>query len=90
MKTLCKLASVLVLTLVLGLPAYAGQTDTPPCPPPEPGQTDTPPCQVAPGDMGDPSNLSTATAANLSTATAADEAFTEIMTEVLESMLSIF
>ena len=28
MKTLRKLASVLVLTLVLGLPAFAGQTDT--------------------------------------------------------------
>ena len=83
MKTLSKLASVLVLTLVLGLPAFAGQTDTPPCPPPEPGQTDTPPCQITPpGDTGGPSNSPTATAAH--------EAFIEIMTEVLESMLSIF
>jgi hypothetical protein len=85
MKTLRKLTSVIVLALVLGLPAYAGQTDTPPCAPPEPGQTDTPPCgggAPAPGDMGGPSNSPTATAA--------DEAFTEIMTEVLESMLSIF
>jgi hypothetical protein len=81
MKTLCKLAGVLALTLVLGLPAYAGQTDTPPCVSPQPGQTDTPPCQVAPGDMGGPSNLLTATAP--------DEPLTEIMTEVLESMLSI-
>jgi len=83
MKTLSKLASVLALTLVLGLPAFAGQTDTPPCPPPEPGQTDTPPCGgVAPGDLGTPTISSTATAA--------DETFTEIVTEVLESMLSIF
>ncbi len=83
MKTLSKLASVLALTLVLGFPAFAGQTDTPPCPPPEPGQTDTPPCQITPpGDTGGPSNSPTATAA--------DEVFTEIMTEVLESMLSIF
>jgi hypothetical protein len=83
MKTLRKLASVLVLTLVLGLSALAGQTDTPPCATPVPGQTDTVPCQpTAPGDMGDPSNSSTATAA--------DAAFTEIMTEVLKSMLSIF
>ena len=81
MKTLSKLASVLALTLVLGLPAFAGQTDTPPCGAPEPGQTDTPPCQITPpGDTGGPSNSTTA----------ADEAFTEIMTEVLESMLSIF
>jgi hypothetical protein len=83
MKTLSKLAGVLALTLVLGLSAYAGQTDTPPCGSPEPGQTDTPPCQITPpGDTGGPSNSPTATAA--------DEAFTEIMTEVLESMLSIF
>ena len=83
MKTLSKLTSVLALTLVLGLPAFAGQTDTPPCPPPEPGQTDTPPCGgVAPGDSGTPTVPSTATAA--------DETFTEIVTEVLESMLSIF
>jgi hypothetical protein len=83
MKTLGKLASVLVLTLVLGLPAYAGQTDTVPCSSPPPGQTDTVPCQpTAPGNMGGPSNSSSATAA--------DDAFTEIVTEVLESMLSIF
>jgi hypothetical protein len=83
MKTLRKTASVLVLTLVLGLPAFAGQTDTPPCAPPVPGQTDTPPCGGgAPGDSGTPTVSSTATAA--------DEAFTEIVTEVLESMLSIF
>ena len=83
MKTLRKTASVLVLTLVLGLPAFAGQTDTPPCAPPVPGQTDTPPCGgVAPGDSGTPTVSSTATAA--------DETLTEIVTDVLASMLSIF
>jgi hypothetical protein len=82
MKTLRKLASVLVLTLVLVVPSFAGQLESPPCPQPVPGQLESPPCQeTAPGNMGDP--------ANSSTATAADEAFTEIMTEVLESMLSI-
>ena len=83
MKTFSKLASVLALTLVLGLPAFAGQTDTPPCGSPEPGQTDTPPCQLTPpGDTGGPTNSPPATAA--------DEAFTEIITEMLQSMLSIF
>lgn len=76
MKTLRKLTSVIVLTLMLGLPAFSGETHTPPCAPPEPGETHTPPCSgTATGDMA--------------TATAADEAFTEIVTEVLESMLSI-
>ena len=83
MKTLRKLTSVILLALVLGLPAFAGQTDTPPCPIPEPGQTDTPPCPgAASGDLGTPTVSSTATAA--------DETFTEIVTDVLESMLSIF
>ena len=76
MKTLRKLTSVIVLTLMLGLPAFSGETHTPPCAPPEPGETHTPPCSgTATGDMA--------------TATTADEAFTEIVTEVLESMLSI-
>jgi hypothetical protein len=83
MKTLSNLASVLALTLVLGLPAYAGQTNGVPCSQPVPGQTDGTPCQpTAAGDTGSPSNSSTATAV--------DEAFTEIATGVLESMLSIF
>ena len=80
MKTLRKLASVLVLTLVLVVPSFAGQLETPPCPQPVPGQLETPPCQgTAPGNMGDASNSSTATA---------EQAFTEIMTEVLNSLLS--
>jgi hypothetical protein len=82
MKTLRKLASVLVLTLMLGLPAFSGEISTPPCAPPEPGETHTPPCSVTTGDTGDPSTPSTAMAA--------DEKVTEIATEVLESMLWIF
>jgi hypothetical protein len=83
MKTLRKLTSVLVLTLMLGLPAFSGETDTPPCTSTDPGETHTPPCSGTPtGDMGDPSTPSTAMAA--------DDTFTEIATEVLESMLWIF
>jgi hypothetical protein len=83
MKTLRKLSSVLVLTLVLVLPAFAGQLETPPCAEPVPGQLETPPCQpAAPGDASAPTISSTATAA--------DETLTEIVTDVLASMLSIF
>ena len=82
MKTLRKLTSVLVLTLMLGLPAFSD--DTQPC---APGETHTPPCSgTTTDDMGDPSTPSTTP----STAMAADETFTEIATEVLESMLWIF
>ncbi len=80
MKTLRKLACVLVLTLILGLTAFAGETQTPPC---APGETQTPPCQgLAPGNMSEPPISSPATAA--------DATFTEIATEIMESMLSIF
>ena len=83
MKTLRKLSSILVLTLVLALPGFAGQLETPPCPPPQPGQLETPPCQgTAPSDTNDPSDSSTATTV--------DQTFTEMATELLESMLSIF
>lgn len=83
MKKLRKLASIILLAFVLGLPAFAGQSDTPPCAPPAPGQTDTPPCPgAATVDLGAPIVSSTATVA--------DETLTAIVTEVLESMLSIF
>ena len=78
MKTLRKLTSVLVLTLMLGLPAFSDETQ--PC---APGETHTPPCTgTAMGDMDDPSTPSSAMAA--------DETFTEIAAEVLKSMLWIF
>ena len=81
MKTLRKLTSVLVLTLVLVLPAFAGELQTPPCAPPVPGELQTPPCQgTAPSDAGQPP----------STVAEAEVTFTEIATEVLESLLSIF
>jgi len=51
MKNIRKLSAVVVLTFVLAMSAFAGQTDTPPCPIPEPGQVETPPCSAVPGDM---------------------------------------
>jgi hypothetical protein len=44
MKNLKKLGAAAVLTLTLGLPAFAGETQAPPCAPPEPGETQAPPC----------------------------------------------
>jgi hypothetical protein len=82
MKTLRKLSGVLVLTLILGLPALAGELQTPPCAQPAPGELQTPPCQgAAAGDTGDPSNSWTAMTAN--------PTFTEIATEIMENMMSI-
>jgi hypothetical protein len=47
MKKLAKLAAVVGLTLSFGLVALGGETQTPPCPPPDPGETQTPPCSGA-------------------------------------------
>jgi hypothetical protein len=44
MKNLKRLSAAVVLTLVLALSAFAGETQTPPCAPLQPGQLETPPC----------------------------------------------
>jgi hypothetical protein len=45
MKTLKRLTLAVALMLVLGLSAFAGETQSPPCA--APGQTETPPCAAA-------------------------------------------
>jgi len=77
MKNLRKLGAAVVLTVVLALSAFAGETQTPPCST-EPGQTSTPPCasvvvdldtptgeSTAPGDMGNRGALLTKLAADV-------------------------
>jgi len=67
MKTLKRLSAAVVLTLVLGLAAFAGESSTPPCVPPEPGESSTPPCAAvlasddptAPGDINTPPDSNT-------------------------------
>jgi len=44
MKSLRRLGATFALTFLLGIVAFAGETNTPPCPPPEPGETSAPPC----------------------------------------------
>jgi hypothetical protein len=44
MKNLKRLSAAVVLTLVIALSAFAGETQTPPC---APGQTETMPCSSA-------------------------------------------
>jgi len=66
MKNLKKLSAAVALTLALGISAFAGITDTPPCSPPEPGIILGPPCsggQIAP-DPAIPGQLETPPAAN--------------------------
>lgn len=48
MKNLRKLSTAVLLTLVLAVTAFAGETHAPPCAPPDPGETQAPPCAAAP------------------------------------------
>lgn len=88
MKNLRKLGAAVALICVLGLPALAGETSTPPCLPPDPGETSTPPCAAAPSDMSGastaPSDMGTPTVASNETSV------TEIAADVLMNVLSLF
>jgi len=64
MKYLKRLGAAFVLTFVLSLSAFAGETDTPPC---APGEISTPPCaaaQMTPDDSAAPGDISTPPASN--------------------------
>jgi hypothetical protein len=90
MRTLRKLSAAVTLTAVLIVPAFAGQTETPPCAPPEPGQTSTPPCSAAPGDMETP--IMTSTSDDMSTPTAANNetVFSKIAADLFLNILPLF
>ena len=47
MKNLKRLAVSFTLMFVLAVAAFAGETSSPPCAPPEPGETSSPPCASA-------------------------------------------
>jgi hypothetical protein len=90
MKNLRKLGAAVVLTSVIALSAFAGETSTPPCAPPEPGQIETPPCAAALSDMDTPTGWSTAPGDMGTPAVSSETSFTEIATDVLLNCLSLF
>jgi hypothetical protein len=56
MSDLRRLVVTLCLTSVLAITAFAGETPTGPCPPPDPGETQSPPCSAAPLATDDSTN----------------------------------
>ena len=84
MKKLAKLAAVVGLTLSFGLVALGGETQTPPCPPPDPGETQTPPCAGA-NFTGDASQ------ADMQTAQTSDsiDYVTKATLELVQSVMSL-
>ncbi len=80
MKNLKKLVAAVVLTCVLGLSAFAGETQAPPCAPPEPGETQAPPCSG-----GQMASDSSATSEVVPTQSASDAGYL-----VAEAAISLF
>ena len=78
----------LVLTLVVALCAFAGETSTPPCPPPDPGEMQTPPCSTAQETSDNPAPGQTDTPPSASAVTEYVVAGAAI--EFVESVLSLF
>ncbi len=88
MKNLKRLGAAIALTCVLGTAAFAGETMTPPCAPPEPGETMTPPCagQTASDNSTTPGIISTPPATDAETKyLVADAAIS-----LFESLLPLF
>ena len=86
MKNLKRLSAAIALTFVLGAAAFAGETTSGPCAPPDPGETHSPPCSggtIAP----DPT-----TPAIVSTSPASDQEYlvAEAAISLFESLLPIF
>lgn len=89
MKNLKRLGASVTLMFVLAVAAFAGETGSPPCAPPEPGQVGTPPCAAASMTPGD------AVAAVETNAPPASNAGTEfsvahVAIDLLKSVLSLF
>ena len=87
MKHLKRLSAILALTSLLALPAFAGETPTPPCPPPDPGEVNNPPCSggqqsaddsTTPGEVNSPESYAVA------------DVVTDAAIDILQSVLSIF
>ena len=83
MKNLKRFVSAIVLTCVLGLSTFAGETQAPPCSPPDPGIISTPPCTG--GQMtGDSSGI-------VSTPSASDSGYlAEVAITLFESLLPLY
>jgi hypothetical protein len=90
MKNLRKLGAAPVLTCVLALSAFAGETHAPPCASTDPGEIHAPPCvgQPTPGDMETPTGVSTAPG-DMPLASS-ETSFSEITANVLLNFLPLF
>lgn len=89
MKNLKRLGVSVTLLFVFAMAAFAGETNSPPCAPPEPGQTNTPPCAAAlmtPGDSLAPGETNAPPASNAGT----EFSVADVAIDLLQGVLSLF
>ena len=87
MNKLQRLATVLSLSLVLGLTAFAGHASAGPCDPTDPGQLQTP---CIPPPAANQAGESETTPGNQPANDASDSVISEVTYDVLEIALSLF
>lgn len=87
MKTLRRLSTAVVLTLLISLTAFAGETLTPPCAPPEPGEVLTPPCSSAQVSNDDPISQAVSSSPGYAES---DLLVSDFSIELLRQALSLF
>ena len=89
MKNLKRLGVSFTLMCVLAMATFAGETNSPPCAPPDPGEVNSPPCaggQMLPGDSLTPGDTSAPPALN-----AGDSlSVAELAVDLLQRVLSLF
>ncbi len=89
MKNLKRLGVSVTLMFVLAVVAFAGETQSPPCAPPEPGETQSPPCaaaQMTPGESVASGETSSPPVSNAEDA----PSVTELAVDLLQSVLLLF
>lgn len=88
MKNLKRLGVSVTLMFILAVAVFAGETNAPPCAPPDPGETNAPPCAAAPisGDSLFPGETSSPPASSAGRA----PSVTELAVDLLQSVLLLF
>jgi hypothetical protein len=89
MNNLRRLSLSMILISVLSVAAFAGETSSPPCAPPDPGETSSPPCAAAQITQDDSVALGQ-TSATASSSAADELSAAKLAIDILESVLLIF
>jgi hypothetical protein len=87
MQTLKRLTISIALTVILAAAAFAGETQAPPCAPPDPGIMETPPCATAqsiPDDSATPGQTDTPPS------TSDTISFADVAVDVVQGVLMLF